>query len=182
MYHASIDIEALGPNSGAVVLSLGAVSFDPHGNYIGSQFPFHVNIDITNSLQLGMHVDGDTIYWWLDRDTRSRNALAKPEPVLAETALEDLHCWYKMHHCVAAWSHRFDMELLGAYSARLAIKLPWSHRQELCIRTRFEAAAKFGYMPEKVRDKDKHHPVYDATRQAKQIQIANSFILKGEQP
>ena len=182
MYHAMIDIEALGTDYGSVILSIGAIHFDPHGNFIGSGEAFHKNIDITDSLRSGFHVDGATIYWWLDRDTRSRNALVTPKPIDAYSALVMLYQWYRAYDCKAAWSHRFDMELLGAYAIGVHTKLPWSHRQELCIRTRLEAAAKFGYLPEKVRDKDKHHPVYDATRQAKQIQIANSFILKGEQP
>jgi len=179
MYHAMVDIESLGTDYGSVILSIGAVAFEPYDEDI-KESKFHVNIDLADSLPKGFTIDGETFYWWWNRDAKARAAIVIPEPKPVLRSLLDLLDWYHFSQCEAAWSHRFDMELLGAYHKKLAIDTPWGYRGERDIRTLLGLAGRFGYKKDQTRDKEKHHPLWDALRQAKEIQTANSYILKGE--
>ena len=66
-----LDFETLGLGENAVLLSLGAVVFDPKTNKLGGQF--YGNID--PRLQQGRDIDPSTVLWWLKQDDAARAKL-----------------------------------------------------------------------------------------------------------
>lgn len=67
----SLDFETLGLGENAVLLSLGAVVFDPATGELGGQF--YGNID--PRLQPGRDIDPSTVLWWLKQDDAARAKL-----------------------------------------------------------------------------------------------------------
>lgn len=62
MSHVMLDLETLGRGPGCVILSIGAVTFNPFGE--GYKHEFTCNIEPEISKQLGFTVDPDTVAWW----------------------------------------------------------------------------------------------------------------------
>lgn len=63
-----LDFETLGLSENAVLLSVGAVVFDPATGELGGQF--YGNID--PRLQPGREISADTVLWWLAQDDAAR--------------------------------------------------------------------------------------------------------------
>ena len=66
-----LDFETLGLGENAVLLSLGAVAFDPTTGELGSQF--YSAIDPRN--QPGRDIDPGTVLWWLAQDDAARTKI-----------------------------------------------------------------------------------------------------------
>lgn len=66
-----LDFETLGLSENAVLLSLGAVVFDPATGELGGQF--YGNID--PRLQPGREISADTVLWWLKQDDAARSKI-----------------------------------------------------------------------------------------------------------
>ncbi len=65
--HAMIDIETLGTEPGSVVLSVGAVKFDPFNN-IEPNNGKHWMLDVDAQTNVGRLVDESTLAWWGKQD------------------------------------------------------------------------------------------------------------------
>jgi hypothetical protein len=134
-----IDIETLGTRPGSVVTSIGAAFFDPHFAYpeyaIGPKM--QVNIDITSSMEWGLHTEGDTLKWWLMQSTEAQMGMIS-DTLPVRTAYEDFRGWVNQHKEkeLTVWSHStFDIPLLYAAFTLVDVKLPWHFRQTGDIRT-----------------------------------------------
>lgn len=66
-----LDLETLGTRPDCVVLTLGAIKFDPFST--AEPGPgIYFRLDIENQLALGRTVDDSTIEWWAQQDPRVR--------------------------------------------------------------------------------------------------------------
>lgn len=72
MQDVMIDIEALSTQLGAVVLTIGAVIFDPESDRIGQTFA--IRLPAQEQIDRGALVDIDTIQWWMDQSLEARQA------------------------------------------------------------------------------------------------------------
>lgn len=119
MKHIMVDLETLSTEANAVILSIGAVWFDPHGQQFtltegdlllgpdgeareGVSWPYDLfpmcferSIDIQSSIDLGRSVSGSTIKWWCDQTPEARKAAFAGESTLRE-ALNDFADFVKM--------------------------------------------------------------------------------------
>jgi exodeoxyribonuclease VIII len=66
--HVSLDFETLGLGDNAVLLALGACTFDPATGEIGAEF--YAAIDPRT--QPGRVISPDTVVWWLQQDEAAR--------------------------------------------------------------------------------------------------------------
>ena len=66
-----IDLETMGTKSDSIITQIGLVLFDR--DKIVSEFK--VNVDINDSLRLGLSVEGDTLYWWLKQSDEARKSI-----------------------------------------------------------------------------------------------------------
>lgn len=62
MNHFMLDIETLGTNNNALVVSISAVQFDMSSNEIGDKFEIGLNKE--QQLEKGAIIDQSTIDWW----------------------------------------------------------------------------------------------------------------------
>lgn len=74
-----IDLETLDTSPTAVVLSLGAVAFDPRSNTLGPTF----YVEFTNFLEqqtgVGRTISPSTVMWWMGQNAAARAVFQKKE-------------------------------------------------------------------------------------------------------
>ena len=67
MNHIMVDIETLDTVQSAVVLSIGAVAFDPHTKELGEKFYVEFTTDLQAQQRLGRTISADTVTWWMQQ-------------------------------------------------------------------------------------------------------------------
>lgn len=132
MNHIMIDIETLGVNPGAAILSIAAARFDIKTGSIWERF--YINIDVKSSLDSGLSIEADTFLWWLNQSLEARKKLQLDTTTLRH-ALISLNAFISSDSIVWGNSARFDLGLLSAAYEKVDMNIPWSHRNERCLRT-----------------------------------------------
>lgn len=98
--HFCLDIETLGIESTAVILSIGVVKFDPTKKPTIAELKnnsFYINIDpIAQRKEYGRTVDKSTMVWWNSQSDQAKQfALQPDESHLPVSALNQLNIWLK---------------------------------------------------------------------------------------
>jgi hypothetical protein len=162
--HLMVDLETLATSPDAVILTIGAVTFDPASNRIFDKL-YH-RVDIESCDRLGMTVNDDTVEWWSKQaaDVQTE-AFAEDNRLPIEEVIEKFHkfAW----NCDAFWSHgaTFDLVILDCYYRKLNKVPPWNFWQIRDTRTLFD----LGYDPEMPKE-GLHNALEDASRQAIGVQ------------
>ena len=162
--HLMVDLETLATSPDAVILTIGAVTFDPASNKIFDKLYYRVDVDSCD--RLGMVVDDATIEWWSKQAANVQTeAFAEDNRVPIEEVIEKFHkfAW----NCDAFWSHgaTFDLVILDCYYRKLNKVPPWNFWQIRDTRTLFD----LGYDPEMPKE-GLHNALEDASRQAIGVQ------------
>lgn len=134
-----LDLETLGTEPFAPILSIGACTF-----YLGEtpagQEPiadsFYQAIDIESSLTLGMRPSGATLKWWMNQSAEALAVFNDPAACSLPDALDAFTDWINSRP-VSVWgnSARFDCGLLAAAYKACSKELPWMFWNERCYRT-----------------------------------------------
>ena len=135
--HLMLDLETMGNKSNAVIVSIGAVEFDIETGELGKEF--YERIDLQSCLDVGLIVNGSTLYWWLQQSEAARNEICKKGNdlrsalvlfntfMIFENDFKDIQIWGN--------GARFDIGILeDAYTA-LKLGTPWNFRNERDVRT-----------------------------------------------
>lgn len=125
-----VDIETLGTEPGAVILSIGAVKFDQYS--LGEEF--YLEIDKQSCDDAGLVIEADTLDWWLDQEDDAQEVLAEGGVGL-DLALHKFAKFYDGCETVWANAPTFDCRHLKAAYEACGMELPWSFRDERCFRT-----------------------------------------------
>lgn len=162
--HLMVDLETLAVSPGAVVLSLGAVHFDPLGTGYNDTLYFKINLDDQDAL--GREIDPNTLDWWSKQDPAiMEEAFSADDRISLTDATNRFHkfAW----GCDAYWSHgaTFDLVILENIFGQLKKSVPWSYWQLRDTRTLFD----LGHDPEMPQAR-KHDALQDAIRQAIGVQ------------
>ena len=165
--HLMIDMETLAVSPRAVILSLGAVHFDPYGDQIYDELYFKIDLDDQD--KLNREIDPNTIEWWGKQDTAiMEEAFSSDNRIPLIEAVERFHkfSW----GCDKFWSHgaTFDLVIIEDLYRQLNKPLPWNYWQLRDTRTLFD----LGHDPEMTKE-SKHDALADARRQA--IGVQNIF-------
>ncbi len=157
-----VDIETLGTEKGAAIISIGAVKFTP--TEVTNEF--YRNVSLESCSEYGLEIDPGTLDWWLDRDDEVQDVLSGG--VDLEDALRTFWMFYGDADEVWARSPSFDCEILSDALERVGIEVPWSFRDERDCRTIISALGD----PEIERDGEHHNAVDDARYQARRVGAA----------
>lgn len=134
-----VDIETLGNGSGSVITSIAAVAFDIETGDLGREF--YVEVDIQNSINNGLKIDGSTIKWWLKQSEDVRKLIYDQiKPLALSDALDN---FYKFIHSASTrddailWgnSARFDLGIISDAYKIMNKNIPWKYSNERCVRT-----------------------------------------------
>lgn len=141
MNNVMLDLETLGTQPGSVVLSIGAVAFDPDEG-IGASF--YTVVSVEDSLRLGLTIDASTLRWWAKQArTTYVEALGEGSEgyVLTLTdALRTFSRWLEINTSgenVRMWGNGadFDLTLLLTCYRKAGIEAPWKFWNHRCYRT-----------------------------------------------
>lgn len=126
-----LDIETLGTNLDAVIVSIGAVRFG-----CGEEREFYRRIDLPSCEKLGRKVDVDTVLWWMRRDAVARAELTGDnERMPLEMALRELAAFMKPDDVVWGNAPSFDCVILRSAFRACGLECPWKFWNERCYRT-----------------------------------------------
>ena len=159
-----IDMETMAVSPNAVVLSLGAVHFNPYASGYGEKIYFKIDLDDQD--KLGREIDPRTLEWWGRQDPAiMEEAFSEEGRIPLADAMDQFQkfSW----GCDAFWSHgaTFDLVIIENIFRQLGKPLPWNYWQLRDTRTLFD----LGFDPDMPQG-SKHDALQDAIRQAVGVQ------------
>ncbi len=164
-----LDLETLGTEPGCVILSIGAVTFDPKGVSYGYQF--ECNMDAETSQAIGFTTSPETVAWWSRQSKEARDRLLI-DRVNILTGLESFVQWFRDVQGKQLWCQgaNFDEPILRRALDMLKIPVPWKYYDVRDTRTAYEI---YGFNPKFVKREGTHHSALDdAAYQSKCLQEA----------
>lgn len=135
--HVMIDIETLGTTADTVVLSIGAVRFDPMKPDDNAE-AFYAVLDVEDQLAIGRTVSHSTFCWWMRQSKEARIAIAgeNVKAVPANEALDDLRKFIpKKVEGVWGNGSDFDNAILQHMNGQFDPRPLWPFRANRCFRT-----------------------------------------------
>ena len=131
-----IDLETMGKNSSSAIVSIGAVEFNIETGETGREFYQVVNLQ--SCLDLGLKVQADTIYFWLQQNQAARDGICRNNKLSLYDTLLSFNYW--MQNCISGinvWGNsvRFDVGLLTDAYLACDLEIPWDFRTERDVRT-----------------------------------------------
>lgn len=161
-----VDLETMGVNSDAAIVSIGAVAFTDK-----VEDSFYTVIDLQTALDAGASVSASTIYWWLTQSQEARAAIyQQKDHVSILHALTKFSNFCAKYNILGVWGNgaNFDNTLLeNAYRSQGLTK-PWPYWADRCFRTvkSLNPPLSDDELP---RVNIAHHALYDATWQAEYL-------------
>jgi DNA polymerase III epsilon subunit-like protein len=133
--HVMIDLETLSTKSNATICSIGAIEFDIETGEIGRQF--HEKVQIQSCLDLGCHIDGLTIEWWLKQSDKARTELVREAKPVGQVLFKLSHWMSELAPDFGVWANGkgFDLPILISAFERVGQRPPWNYWQERDVRT-----------------------------------------------
>lgn len=116
MKDVMVDLETLGTVPGCVLLSIGAVAFNPRNGDVDEQ-GFYTAIKISGQEDAGLHICPRTQAWWDDQSPEARKVFDDPgAQLLGEALLAFNRYLYNFGADVRLWGNGadFDNALLSA--------------------------------------------------------------------
>ena len=159
-----VDLETMAVTPRAVVLTLGAVHFNPYGNGYGDKL--YLRFDLDDQDKLGREIDPNTLDWWANQDPKvMEEAFSPDDRVPLKDAMDQFHkfAW----GCDAFWAHGslFDIAILEDLYRQIEKPVPWQYWQIRDTRTIFD----LGWNPD-MPQASKHDALQDAIRQSVGVQ------------
>lgn len=185
MNHIMVDIETLDTVQSAVVLSIGAVAFDPHSKELGEKFYVEFTEDLANQQIKGRTISADTVQWWMMQSDAARSIFARrdeddlitPKPANPAVRMSTEHGLNEFSQFIARhggkkvelWGNGadFDNVIIGSLYDSFDLLKPWSYGKNRCYRTMKRI---FGENVPLVRQGVHHNGLDDAITQAVHLQ------------
>ena len=162
-----LDLETLGTRPDCVIMTLGAVKFNPFDNDSEPGPGIYLRMDIEEQLALGRTVDDSTIEWWAQQDERVRTEAWEGGD---RSSIHDLK--RELNRFLVGvddiWSQGpvFDIAILEDLYRSQKWGFPWSFWQIRDSRTLFKIT---NHRLEKSRDQA-HNALMDCVYQAQAVQ------------
>ncbi len=178
MKHIMLDLETLDTATSAVVISIGAVAFDPETNALGDTCYLELTEDIAAQQARGRTISGDTVRWWMQQDVLAKRVFSVPpaedvERVSTVEALSRFNLFVADNggrDAAVMWGNGadFDNAILSSLYDTFGAYKPWSYSRNRCYRT----LKNLGIGPHKprVREGVHHNALADAITQAVHLQ------------
>lgn len=168
MRHLMVDLETLDTRPSTVILSIGAVVFDPE-DAPTLQSRLYERCQWQSQLDAGRTVSESTLRWWLQQDDAARRALEGPAVLLTQ-ALADLAALYTDGRCERIWANgqSFDISILDHAYAAGGQTSPWEFYNVRCFRTLKSLPSARGVS--KPENALAHNALFDAIAQAQHLQ------------
>ena len=162
-----IDIETLSTKTNAVILSIGAVKFDPFTERIDLDDGLDIKIDVDEQIALGRDVQEETLAWWANQPAEIQDAAMSSENrVSLEHFTQSLNKMMVGVDQIWCQGPQFDMVIIESLYKQLGKPIAWQYWQIRDSRTLFKV---FGDPRDKNRE-GAHNALIDCVYQAVGIQ------------
>lgn len=137
MADVMIDIETMGTRPDCVVLTLGAVKFNPL-DISAPMEELYIKLDIDQQIQMDRSVDQSTMDWWHKQAEAVREeAFGTAGRISVEDAINSLSKFMDGTKCIWAQGPQFDMTILEDLCRTAKLKQPWRYSSVRDSRTLF---------------------------------------------
>ncbi|WP_371830358.1 exonuclease [Escherichia albertii] len=168
--HLMIDLETMGKNPDATIISIGAIFFDPQTGEMGPEFSKAIDLETAGGI-----IDRQTIKWWLKQSREAQSAILTDEIPL-DDALLQLREFIAENSCeffVQVWGNgaSFDNVILRRSYERQGLPCPWRYCNDRDVRTIVELGNSIGFDVRMAIPFEgvPHNALDDARHQAKQV-------------
>ncbi|EFA9624520.1 3'-5' exoribonuclease [Escherichia coli] len=168
--HLMIDIETMGKNPDAPIISIGAIFFDPQTGDMGPEFSKTIDLETAGGV-----IDRDTIKWWLKQSREAQSAIMTDEIPLDDALLQlrEFIDENSGEFFVQVWGNgaNFDNTILRRSYERQGIPCPWRYYNDRDVRTIVELgkAIDFDARTAIPFEGERHNALDDARYQAKYV-------------
>ncbi|HCT2587236.1 TPA: 3'-5' exoribonuclease [Escherichia coli] len=169
-YHLMIDLETMGKNPDAPIISIGAIFFDPQTGDMGPEFSKTIDLETAGGV-----IDRGTIKWWLKQSRDAQSAIMTDEIPLDDALLQlrEFIDENSGEFFVQVWGNgaNFDNTILRRSYERQGIPCPWRYYNDRDVRTIVELGKAIDFdartaIPFKG---ERHNALDDARYQAKYV-------------
>ncbi|HHZ2757710.1 TPA: 3'-5' exoribonuclease domain-containing protein, partial [Escherichia coli] len=166
--HLMIDLETMGKNPDAPIISIGAIFFDPQTGDMGPEFSKTIDLETAGGV-----IDRDTIKWWLKQSREAQSAIMTDEIPLDDALLQlrEFIDENSGEFFVQVWGNgaNFDNTILRRSYERQGIPCPWRYYNDRDVRTIVELgkAIDFDARTAIPFEGERHNALDDARYQAK---------------
>ncbi|EPV4365056.1 3'-5' exoribonuclease domain-containing protein [Escherichia coli] len=168
--HLMIDLETMGKNPDAPIISIGAIFFDPQTGDMGPEFSKTIDLETAGGV-----IDRDTIKWWLKQSREAQSAIMTDEIPLDDALLQlrEFIDENSGEFFVQVWGNgaNFDNTILRRSYERQGIPCPWRYYNDRDVRTIVELgkAIDFDARTAIPFEGERHNALDDARYQAKYV-------------
>lgn len=168
--HLSVDLETMGKNPDAPIISIGAIFFDPQTGDMGPEFSKTIDLDTAGGV-----IDRDVIKWWLKQSREAQSAILTDEIPLDDALLQlrEFIDENSDEFFVQVWGNgaNFDNTILRRSYERQEIPCPWRYYNDRDVRTIVELgkAIDFDARTAIPFEGERHNALDDARYQAKYV-------------
>ena len=163
-----LDIETLGVNDDALVVSIGAVFFDPKTGETGKEF-YRV-LDYQDQIDEGRKPTASTIQFWLNQSKEAQQVFHENATPTTDALLSFQE--FVIENCepdkVKPWGNgpSFDLTIMESLFRDFKVSIPWKFWNVRCLRT-FKEYIYNG--KDLTREGVYHHAIDDCKHQIKVI-------------
>ncbi|HAJ7194253.1 TPA: exonuclease [Escherichia coli] len=168
--HLMIDLETMGKNPDAPIISIGAIFFDPQTGDMGPEFSKTIDLDTAGGV-----IDRDVIKWWMKQSREAQSAIMTDEIPLDDALLQlrEFIDENSGEFFVQVWGNgaNFDNVILRRSYERQGIPCPWRYCNDRDVRTIVELgkAIDFDARTAIPFEGERHNALDDARYQAKYV-------------
>ena len=170
--HLMIDLETMGKNPDAPIISIGAIFFDPQTGDMGPEFIKTIDLETAGGV-----IDRDTIKWWFKQSREAQSAIMTDEIPLDDALLQlrEFIDENSGEFFVQVWGNgaNFDNTILRRSYERQGIPCPWRYYNDRDVRTIVELgkAIDFDARTAIQFEGERHNALDDARYQAKYVSV-----------
>ena len=170
--HLMIDLETMGKNPDAPIISIGAIFFDPQTGDMGPEFSKTIDLETAGGV-----IDRDVIKRWLKQSREAQSAIMTDEIPLDDALLQlrEFIDENSGEFFVQVWGNgaNFENTILRRSYERQGIPCPWRYYNDRDVRTIVELgkAIDFDARTAIPFEGERHNALDDARYQAKYVSV-----------
>lgn len=168
--HIMLDLETLGTQADAIILSIGACKFNLDGSMDDRAF----YAACLPESQPNRHMSYDTLRWWLGQGDEAKRVFTDPNAIDLYTALVNFNAWFNHESDepeYMLWSNGadFDIPIMTHAMRQMHVEKAsnWKFYLHRCFRT---IKNEYPKVPKPLYEGAQHNALVDAIQQAKWLQ------------
>ncbi len=183
----SLDIETLGTNSDAVVLSIGACVVTPDG--VQQEGAFYSRVNIQQQIDAGRSITEGTLRFWFEQDRKvQQSTFGEGDGPSIREVVSKLYSWLDFHGFPGVYCKgpQFDAAILDSMADSAKVERPVNYRKWRDIRTLEEIITWSGHEDLLIATKEAtakwegaHNALADAQMQGEIICLAMGLSAAG---